>query len=860
MNSESASSEHQELVDELRRRFPLLDQIVGQFGEHSQEERIPWFLALFLSAATKREPGACCFVMDKTPGTATVAAVILALARLQDEFPELVKNYAESALDLGQRVRVKPDDYVYEYAGIREEYPNLFKLRILGDETCSCSLPLEDVLRLEPTKRKQKKGKQSSDLGKFEPNQLDRLLNLTTCGNNSIFRNSVLLYSAQARFLKLINSITLAPEKNNGFSPLSDYLPWGTVGQEGELKPIDTYQVSGEPIVAVTKVLEDLALASSSAPMGSKIVFVDGASGLARNLQAFDDIADHQRVVILASFEETEALDELQKRDCPIWYMSPEAILIGESSIENRTRSTFVGATIQAANTRQRVEVNVVICHDNALQTVAESLESVASRIKIGDAVQESEEILSRLYGILLECSECSFGVGEEITRKLHEVSNKIEQTEKWQDPAIFSELKNAIYELEKTIESGKFGEEKTEEMLKLGDHGHEEWAVVAKSLRTAKNLAMKLNDWGISVPVLPVSKITSDCDFAGIILPAWPNARYFYQLKGKAVTPNIRVLAYPFETKWVSHYQAQKRNRELSNRMDVQTLSRVLGIEPHLLEFLSPAPPESPPAPPESPPIIKIYNRVTQQSAISPKIAAEGEDSHKARYVRFTGNCYALLTEWAELPKLNKLIVGTNAKEVKLETETVDKLFPGDFVLFRDSGDKEILRILAEDRLGVETYERIRTVAERWKSSLDHLGTSPSDIQRRLAVLGLSRTTATIGGWLGNPDRIGPGDFRDIEFIAKAAGDAELLSKRSDIEEAITCIRGAHISAGGQLTQLLLSELGKGMSQVDEQPTLLDFDFGAAWVVHVQMIDYEQNEYPSNLVNRLLWNDDIDL
>ena len=177
--------------------------------------------------------------------------------------------------------------------------------------------------------------------------------------------------------------------------------------------------------------------------------------------------------------------------------------------------------------------------------------------------------------------------------------------------------------------------------------------------------------------------------------------------------------------------------------------------------------------------------------------------------------------------------------------------------MLFRASGGKEFIRLIAEDLLGAEEYKRVRAVAERWKSSLRRLGTSPADVQRRLVAHGLNRTTATVGGWLASPDRIGPGDFQDIELIAKAARDAELHSIRKDVEEAISRIRGTHISAGSKLTLLLLGELSGRLNQLDEQPVLLKLDYGEAWVVQVEMVEEKRRNFRSNLVNRLLWIDD---
>ena len=381
---------------------------------------------------------------------------------------------------------------------------------------------------------------------------------------------------------------------------------------------------------------------------------------------------------------------------------------------------------------------------------------------------------------------------------------------------------------------------------------------MVARSPRTAEGLRKRFNDLGVKVPVFPVSAITPDRDYAGVIVPAWPNDQRFTRLKGQAVTPDIRVLAYPFEAKWVSRHQARERARDRSNRIEGETRSSILGIEPRLLDSLKRHEPE--PIANEvrlDLPIFKIEDRVARRRVVRPAVAADGEDSREAQLVQFFGACHALLTEWAELPKLNHLIDGTNANEGQLTTVTVSNLAPGDFVLFRISGDKEFIRLIAEDILGAEEYERVRAVAERWRSALRRVGTSPADVQRRLAAHGLHRTTATVGGWLGSFDRIGPGDFRDIEFIAKAAGDAELMSIRKEVEEAISRIRGTHISAGSQLTQLLLGELGGRLNQLDEQPVLLDLDYGEAWVVQVEMVEEKRQEYPSNLVNRLLWADE---
>ena len=70
------------------------------------------------------------------------------------------------------------------------------------------------------------------------------------------------------------------------------------------------------------------------------------------------------------------------------------------------------------------------------------------------------------------------------------------------------------------------------------------------------------------------------------------------------------------------------------------------------------------------------------------------------------------------------------------------------DAVLFRASGDKEFIRLIAEDELGVEEYGRIRADADRWRQTLRTLGTDPIAVRRRLVAFGLTRTVQTISAW----------------------------------------------------------------------------------------------------------------
>ena len=849
-----------ELIDEFRRHFPLLDSLIGRFGESMPSERIPWFFAYILSAAGRPGAGACCIVLEKSRGTTAIAAILSSLMRLQQDFPSLIEQYARTEFERGQRVKVRPSEFVYEYDGVWEEYPEFFRLKVMGDGG-SRSFPLVDVLRLEPTNRIRPKGTGASELGTFERSPLDHLLNLTTCGNNSLIQNTVLVQMPRTQLAGVTDALSLAPNDSTQFEPLSQFLPWGFIYCDGTLKPNDSFQVVGEPLIAVTSVPEDLALASSLADAGTKTILVDGARRLTQNLQAFDDIAERQRLVILASPNETEELELLADRGCPVWHMSANDVLVGEISGDERNRVSLVGETVRAAEVRRHSVVRAINCNDKVLEQAADSLERIAGETSKLEEAFEVEEALARLFGILFECSESCLGGGEDTASELRTAKEQIAQYARWLEPAVGEEIRDAVNALERAV-STQTGEQKADAIMSILADCDGKWAVTARSPRTAERLRDGLVALGAEVPVLPVSAINSNHEFDGIIVPAWPNDQRFTRLRNLSVSPDIRILVYPFESKWVARHQARTRARARSVTLGSETLSSILGIEPQFLAPSSGIGNDIRDVPEKEVsldlPVFKLEERVSRRQVMYPSPASDGEDSREAQLVQFLGGCYALLTEWAELPLLNNLIDNSHDKSVKLTRESVSRLSTGDFVLFRASGDKEFMRLIAEESLGVQEYQRIRNIAERWKAPLHRLGHSPTAIQRRLAQNGLDRTRPTIAGWLGNPDRIGPANHDDIQTIAMVAGDAELLAITEEVGEAITRIRSTHSAAGMHLTRLILSQLRGRLNEMGDQPTLLDLDYGQAWVVQVESVETKQREYATSLVNRLLWVADI--
>ena len=857
-----STDNHLDLVTEFKRRFPLLDKIAGLFSKDTPEERVPWFFGFFLAAAEQSGPQACCFVLDKKPGTTAIACVLAALIRFKKDFPELAKRYTRTRFSVGDRVKVKPDNLVYEYDGFWEDFDRL-KLKVL-DEQAWRGFPVEEILRLEPTLHFKPKGKGGPSFSTSEQSPLDRLLSLHSFGNKSLIKNTALILMEQTAFERFVDSTVLAPSQTPAekFHKLSSFLPWGSIGQDGILKSKDSYQVEGEPLIAVTSAPEYLASACSNADTATKMVFVDGAKRIAGNLQAFDDIAERQRMVILASPDEREYIDQLGNRNCAIWKMSPEEILIGESSVDARARRSLVGATVKAADIRRRGKISAVDCEDALLQRVAMSLGRVMEMIKDEEESSEAERVAGNLRGILLDFSECCFGIGDGTMSNLADAKSYFTENKKYLEEEIKTGIQEALDGLEQAIENG-YGRNKAGILHDMLSKRDGKWIVAARLTRTAECLREKL-DPSNGFEVRRLAEIDPESEYDGVIVPAWPNRWNFAKLVSMALAPDIRVLTYPFEKELVLHHKKYEEQRSRSNRMDVEKRSSILGIKPSYFPGASGEETGEDETPRREMEIevssfFNFENRIRRRPRSQSIEIAEHKDARKAQAVYFFGECYALLTEWIQLPVLNEFVYKSGEEKPKLLQKNPSELSPGDFVLFRAGGDKEFIRLVAEEILGEEQYRKTRETAELWKRALRVLGDGPEAVRAELAKHGLNRSLATIGFWLRNPDLIAPQKHSDLEVIADAAGDTQLISKKDEVKQAIDTVRQAHRSAGRELTRLILSGLESGQLKelLDEQPVLQDFGYGEAWIVQVEFIESTLEMHPVGKVNRLLWLDE---
>lgn len=876
------------LISRLLVRYPLLTEL--RFGLEDAGEAPPIGLALLLAAAEKREPGACCFVFPRSTRLALTTAVVGALTRLKREFPARLNEYARRGLRKGQRVSVLPTGHVYEFDGLfddvngRFQRPS-FRLKVISLRRVSKkgwpvispavrSFPVDEILRLRPTSDSSPLGRDNTDLEEWRESALDCLLGIRSGGNAAIFGNHALLLTMQNEARRFADCIRVGMGNCAALS-LRELMTWGRIDDGGVLEPADGGAADEEPLVATTHMVEQLADACERVEPCSKLVVIDGATAVTRNLQAFDRVAACQRAIIVADDEDDAGIDDLASRGCLTWKLSADDVIgaaddqeaAGQQRREGRASSVFLDVRRAAVNaSRLRLTTAPVVC--DRLDEAADALASASRAMPDEDVLGP---ILGQGFGLLLEASAwfvtpSADDIDRFRTRLVH-ITETLELHATWVPGEYSTGLRHAVAALESYVGDPSAGVERFNAILTALDGvtaNGLSYAMVTPTIGAANSLQRLLSEYVARPSVYTAAALPNDLEVDQLIVTSWPKSKVLRSLLARYCAPTVCVAGCVFEHRWLKGVLSARSARERRWRLDSSTRKTLFDVPDDVFtETGDPDRNERPDGDAADASLtntraasgfdrLEQWSRPRRKGAQLTGVVIDAE-MRPARYVGFVGRTYAYVTPSRSLPVVTDLVRRESGDRSRVRLSTVEQLKVGEYVLFRDSGDHDVIALLAEDMMGSDRYRRLRTTAEAWKPVIRGIAASTTEIHRRLEAVGVRRHYVTVRSWVLDPDKIGPGERSDLLAIARAAQSDQFLRDVDRIWDAIHEIRGAHIAAGQRLSEILLAELPKKLSGVRDEESQLDLTFGHAWVVQVEEIGGVE-ERPYTEVNRLLW------
>ena len=863
MSSISSPSNRTEVLARMHEaviaKLPLLGILQFSDGPDSQTTYLPNFIGL-IAAILESAERPCCIVLPDCKGVSIAVSALVAISRLREDFPTILREHADASFrERVDHVIVHPCGLIYRYDGFFNE--KLFRLKVL-DRNESRSLPVTEIARLEKTTRKRPKGYLTSDLDQAQVTILGSLLGIKASVNRNLLRNRVVLLASRGPFIEESGTWSIQATVFDKVvrRPLADEIPIGKVNDSGQLLYLDGTESVGEPLIAIASRAEDLAAHCCASKKFQKRVLVTDVDRLMRDFRAYDSIIENQQTIILASESQRESVRLLSDRGCEVWRFSANEVLSG---LPAEGQDSPFRALVKKASNAQRLVISTLRCGDENLERAAIELNEAT---KSGPASDNSSvlELNQSLYRVLTFCadfigqgSERFSLVGEKFLRLAKE---NLQTAQVWLTPDSRNRIGRAIDGLQLVIRSFVEPSSTGKGQVLVGNlrSNISNRVAVVVTRRDADH--QQLRNWlassGVKAEVYALSDFPQDASFDHIVVTSWPGWKKFDRIVYQYATDRLTLLAYGFEEEWLNAYR-QRCIRLALTGISNERKAQLLGIS--ITESADSA---NGSQVAESTAAVLSFDLTAERFLTRHKHVAGGQpdsnvEDHEevvdATYVDFVGATFAYLTEGHKLPVLNAYIFGQSSPG-KISLQAIASLKPDDYVMFRESGDSDIIRFLAEDEIGKEVYQRHRVMATRWRTALVKLGRDSRQIWETLRTFGFSRHLQTVRGWLSDDGTICPQDMRDVRIIAGASHDNELFKLVPEVELARDEIMRLHVQAGFRLTELLLKELPKKMSVLAQGETELDLGVGKVWVVRIEDIDLSVSSHRRSQVNRLLW------
>jgi len=892
----------EKIKQDINLRYEYLSRLSVCRDESTSDFEIPDILKICSALAADIAAGQArirrlLFLFPRSFESALWLAVCSCLATMKNDFLHALGRHPPF---LKGKKLLLDNEYVVEFDGEKHINGQRFMwIKFKNQKDISLSrktFPIRERLRFQPISTNR-----PLSVYRHTPppplHPLDQLLKIQSYGNRALFRNSVILVSFQGRTREFAAKICVSPDLmgKDGKKivvPLIDLFQWGNINSDGIMNPWHHHQIDAQPVLAVASDLLSVREHFREGTGSSPLIILDGSSSFSRDLDALDELLDRSFPFIAVMEQgEEDGTRLLSDRSFGIWKWSQKEIqpLISK---ENKSHFVLTGSPFfhfnRSLKNYARRKVGEFLCNDPVIQSAAEKLEALHMEMEGGSP--EIDLLLAKLYSCLLPVARLIRPVWytgnsdwkQKIEKRIEKAESELSRNAVWISNAATENIRGFLKDIRAIVSSrDALHSAKVEALRKIIlEDGKGPVSIVASD-PTERMLAenyWKENHAGNNRIhfCCPSTLIDNYTDYRKRVICGWLGTQRMRQIMDSYTAEEVMILSYPFERKWL--HSAMDRWKHAAVRgLGTEGKAKLLNVRPEDL------PPAEPDDRQEKPPegssrafdISRFELRLrSYRRAAMVEADHSGEVTVNATFVEFSEDRFAFLTESYRVPVITDLFAGKATESDEIPRRTVSELRTGDYVIFREGSQGDLIREIAGKGLEKAGKGHLREVAGIWKTALKEFAgraiekisknqkvttgkDSPEDVSFFVAEVlkqkGCKRHPQTVRNWLTDDDIIGPRSAKDLKTIAEVTRHTDLNTRFQEVRRAIKEVRGAHLQASRFLAKNLLAALPGYIGSSDSQSLEVDIEgLGKAVVARVEYIEEELKEVDTTKVNRL--------
>jgi len=815
-----------------------------------------------------------CILLPSTEGIPEFVAAVAAIECLTADYPEKKAQFLDQIVP-GTRVRALPDGNTYISGERKTEYgeDGIYLHYTEKDSRESNGrhwIRIDELLRYEPTVRKLPISRSTTKLSHPRPNLIDELANVRAFGNSALHHTRLIFVGARTHFEQMLGAVDLvATGARTSRGELQHCFAWGSLDDSGQPFVIHPSGSEGTPLVAIAADFEwaGKAALSEASPAGSQFLVSDRLDLALRSLDLVNRIAERQRVVLLVDARRRQDIIPLRRHGWHLWEPEPNDLLPDQSE-EFRSSTGIAGLdkTLRCAVAERNAKILYANVTSPSLNAAFDSLRDVGDYLRgteaatFDDRVQASLETATNLFFRSSdELSAPSPERSEEYVSSIEQLRRETPYIRRYFGAAPADAMGALAMHVEAHLsEARESGLTPKGRSLVEQAHARPHSVFVTGNGLNRERAAAFFGTERIRNRCLQLSELSQESGFADVTAFSIMGRDRFANFVDPWPSQNVVFAGYDFENdiyrRRLKLRSVQRQNLRLSDR--------------ERLSVTCQAPVTSTPPPVEDPPTNADAATDPVGSLDSVVAAAQwdwsrrfhiprpsaGETTLDTRVIRFAGRSWMPATEEHRLLCL-RVSPGKNVPVVgQLLLEEIQE---GSRILVRDGGEKDVIRTIARQICGAKKYDHLRSQASLWRDALLASGLNVKSIAKALSNTGVRKHTATIRGWLMDDARIGPRRDDDVTTIAATFPLPDKTPKDwKSCCDAISQLRGLHLSAGAALTDQLFNRCGSMLLEPAETEIAVEFDLGVVWILTVAAVEMDAKPCPISIINRVQWLD----